>query len=735
MRGAAVGLSVLLLRLPVPSFQRCSFSYVTTITLAPGYLKAYAHRLGYTGKADIEIFDPLNNDFACDLRILSLIRDKKPDILGLSLCVWNVDRSLHIAREARKLLPGLKVIAGGPEVSPNSPWILGEEAIDVFVFGEGEGPFCDLLGCFLEGSPGLGQIPGIGFRTDDGELVMTGPRAPLPDFGDIPSPYLLGFIKPSNYRQMWLESVRGCPRGCIYCVERSRYSEASPEKIMERISRELKLARDSHVQSIDLLDSSFNFSPVADRVLDLLKKSNRDRQFRYYISIHPDTITHRMAQRITSDFVVDCGLQSINPEALRLMKRHVRLDDLKKRLRWLKAQGAEIRVHLILGLAGDTRETMFHTLDYMRETHVPPWTIVFLLSMFPGSNLWMERKKLKYRFQSRPPYLVLGTPLLSFEDIRAGVEKSASHKFSNAYTLYHRDIGLPFLLTHASSQEGPVPISRADARYESYPCNKIIIHGGAPAEMLLERGIRLADGVTGTLCIWMKTGDLEEDLPGFMAFLHGLSEPNPHNLYNLVIETPRPFSLNLLDNMREGIRSQRNYLDYASVYFQEHLVEERTRQAERFHILVDAPAAFPPSWLNDAETKGDVFFSMTLGEGKPLPLDDARADWKVLVDFIYPISIEFALNSLRKLKELYSAEKIYFRNWVFQREWRADAFEKADFLSIGDLEPVEEKMATVGPDGSTRITTITRESLARVYLEWATAKRGYLLSHPRAIYA
>ena len=62
--------------------------------------------------------------------ILQSIYEKKPDVIGFSCYLWNIEYVLSISRDLKKIMPDVFIMAGGPEVSfrpeeilTNHPWI------------------------------------------------------------------------------------------------------------------------------------------------------------------------------------------------------------------------------------------------------------------------------------------------------------------------------------------------------------------------------------------------------------------------------------------------------------------------------------------------------------------------------------------------------------------------------------------------------------------------------------
>jgi hypothetical protein len=123
-------LRALLVQLPVPNNPSLN------TPLAAGYLKAYAYEQGLADSSEIEIFPRLLADYAGDARLVHEIVARQPDVLGVSLYTWNSERSLDIVGRVKAQLPGLRVVAGGPEVQKDNLWVLRHPAIDIAVIGE-----------------------------------------------------------------------------------------------------------------------------------------------------------------------------------------------------------------------------------------------------------------------------------------------------------------------------------------------------------------------------------------------------------------------------------------------------------------------------------------------------------------------------------------------------------------------------------------------------------------------
>jgi hypothetical protein len=109
---------------------------------------------------------------------------------------------------------------------------------------------------------------------------------------------------------------------------------------------------------------------------------------------------------------VEVGLQSIERDAMELMDRKNNLKAFEKGVRALMAAGINVTVDLIVGLPGDTEESVRRGLRYLRDGGLYSRAQVFNLAVLPGTAFRHEAAELDLAFQPRPPYYVLRSPTL-----------------------------------------------------------------------------------------------------------------------------------------------------------------------------------------------------------------------------------------------------------------------------------------------------------------------------------
>ena len=149
--------------------------------------------------------------------ILAGIYRKKPDVVGFSCYIWNIEYVLDVAENLKKICPQVEIILGGPEVSYDAEKVLQRYPfVDLVMVGEGENTFREYVAFLLgEGAEKRSDIAGLCYREEDGKAVFTAPRMPM-KMDDLVFPYR--DLEQMENRIIYYETIRGCPFSCSYCL-------------------------------------------------------------------------------------------------------------------------------------------------------------------------------------------------------------------------------------------------------------------------------------------------------------------------------------------------------------------------------------------------------------------------------------------------------------------------------------------------------------------------------------
>ena len=154
-------------------------------------------------------------------------------------------------------------------------------------------------------------------------------------------------------------------------------------------------------------------------MLRLLAEGNPGGRFTYFGELRGEGITEETARLLReANFTeVEVGLQSIDPEAMTLMDRKNNLRAFERGVRAMMNEGIRVKVDLIVGLPGDTVESVRRGLHYLHDNGLCSDLQVFNLACFPAPAFREEAAGLGLVYQPRPPYYVLRTPTLGRADL------------------------------------------------------------------------------------------------------------------------------------------------------------------------------------------------------------------------------------------------------------------------------------------------------------------------------
>jgi hypothetical protein len=382
----------LLLQLPIP---RQNFGRKTgNIPLGAACLKQATQDLS---GVRVDILPESLASYLGDAALLDLLQERKPDLIGISVFSWNLERSLYFS-EALKSAYGPRIVFGGPEVTPDNP-LVPPGRVDFLAFGEGETVWRRLL--------------------TDPESWKTGRggESAAEIFRAAQSPYLSGALEPAVEDIMLLETQRGCPYRCGFCFyNKSRAGLVFAES--ENLLRAVAWAVERRVGEVYLLDPSLNARPRLKPLLAEIARLNAVRRIRFFSEIRAEAVDDELADVLAAAgfYWFEIGLQSTNPKALELMNRPTRLNRFVAGAKRLKARGITPSIDLIIGLPGDDLQGFMHSVDFVADHGLQDDVQIFPLALLPGTDFRQGSRELGLRFESHPPYTVTATRGFSPED-------------------------------------------------------------------------------------------------------------------------------------------------------------------------------------------------------------------------------------------------------------------------------------------------------------------------------
>lgn len=375
----------------------------------------YAQQRGLDEAFDFQILPPQISNYYSDQAIVQQILDRDPWMVGFSCYLWNIDRTLWIAERLKRANPEILIVVGGPEITADNSWVLESGSIDYAAIGEGEQTIAELLSMLRAGGDTGAIVPGL-WRASNPQLPLF--RKPLANLDEVSSPYLCGILNAADERLLLLETIRGCVFKCKFCYYRKSY-DALYFVSQEKVVANLRHAREAGATEVVLLDPTLNQRKDFDDFLRLLARENPDQQFTYFGELRAEGIKPETAKLLReANFTeVEIGLQSVDPLTQTLMDRRNNMKAFERGVAALMDAGIRVKVDLIIGLPGDTRESVRRGFDYLAATKLFTSMQVFNLAILPGTAFRQEAQDLGLNYQPRPPYYVLETPTLKTEHL------------------------------------------------------------------------------------------------------------------------------------------------------------------------------------------------------------------------------------------------------------------------------------------------------------------------------
>lgn len=345
------------------------------------------------------------------------IIDQKPDVVAFSCYIWNITKTLEIAHIIKQNC-NCKIVLGGPEVAYRPKDVLEKyEFIDITLSGEGEWTFPD----FLDNINGdFSSVSGLTYR-QNGEIIAV----PEKEYTDTPpSPYSDEFFENLNGRIAYIETARGCPYHCAFCLS----GRCSPLRFfeMDRVKKDIIRLANSGTQTVKFVDRTFNANEKrANEILNFIKENYgkeipQDVCFHFEIAgdiLKPSTLD--ILQSMPYGAVqLEIGMQSFNEDVLKKINRKTDTKKLTENIKKLLSfNNMHIHIDLIAGLTGEDLESFKNSFNigYSLKAHMLQMGFLKLLY---GADMRENSEKYPCAFKDEPPYEVTSTPWLSAEEIK-----------------------------------------------------------------------------------------------------------------------------------------------------------------------------------------------------------------------------------------------------------------------------------------------------------------------------
>lgn len=323
-----------------------------------------------------------------------IILDCDPEMVGFSTTTSSFLDGYDLAVHMKRSRPRVKTVFGGVHVSALGAALLERfEDIDFICRGEGEITLSELAAGIEPAA-----IDGLVWR-DGGQIIVNKDRRPLDHLDDLPFPDyeglkgfprgyhlpLFSYIRPPGATMV---TSRGCPYQCSYC-DRSVFKQSYRYNSPEYIYAHMKYLREHfEIRHINIYDDLFTANRNRiEKLCELLKAKPLGLHFNCAVRVgHTDDNLLRQLKE-AGCLMVSLGIESADPAMLERHKSGVKLEEVKHTLARIKAAGLRSKGLFIMGLPGETEDSIRITSDFIMSLGLDDMNMS-KFTPFPGAPLW-----------------------------------------------------------------------------------------------------------------------------------------------------------------------------------------------------------------------------------------------------------------------------------------------------------------------------------------------------------
>lgn len=394
----------------------------TSPHLGLAYLGAVSERRG----DEVRVYDADVEDQP----LPAFLNEFQPHLVGITANTPQVKQAWRTAAAIKQEMD-IPVVLGGPHPSVVAEDLdfesLRQPAVDLVVRGEGEAPWIeisDIVESFLRDQPFrredfnrrlmdpaldlFRELKNVSYKTSDGQIHRNPDGPVIADLDSLPWPayHLFKMDKYTNLqpatdaipgeRSFSIMTSRGCPYRCTFCSQSImpiKWRARSPENV---IAEWRHLVHDLGALEIGVLDDSANIRrnrlhQLAD---DLIANKLNHIPWIFVNGIRANLADYELLAKLKKAGLkrTAFGVETGDEQMIIKIDKHVDHDTIRQAFKNAKAAGIETIGFFIIGLPGDTRETMQKTINFAIE--LDPMIANFsMMTPYPGTIVYEQVKK------------------------------------------------------------------------------------------------------------------------------------------------------------------------------------------------------------------------------------------------------------------------------------------------------------------------------------------------------
>jgi radical SAM superfamily enzyme YgiQ (UPF0313 family) len=308
------------------------------------------------------------------------------DVVGIS-CLSNVRHlAFGVARAVRALSPRTRIVLGGHHVSSMPEDVRGYPFVDEIITGDGEGPFAGYVKTGIVGKPIL-DIDAIPFPAWDQVKFNLYPRRGRwkRDLATVNG------VKIKDYPLVSILSSRGCVGSCTFCSWTTwhDYRTRDPRSVVEEMFMLQKKYGQRHFEFVD--DCFGADKAKTMKMCELLA----DLKIAWRANVRPDGVDAEMVKMFKRSgcYALFMGVESGSRTILKTMHKKLDIDLAAANIRIIKAAGIYCSTGIVIGMPGETDETVGETVRFLRAARPDRIEVNAGTMILPGTALYHRAKR------------------------------------------------------------------------------------------------------------------------------------------------------------------------------------------------------------------------------------------------------------------------------------------------------------------------------------------------------
>jgi len=311
---------------------------------------------------------------------------EKPLVIGLNAPSVALPLAYKALLEIHEWNPKVDVVLMGQHVS-DDPEIIAEFGVQYGMPGYAETGFAKLCELLVLKKGRLSDIDGLVHSVHCNVSIRHTAKT-SPDESLLPAWHLAGV---KRYAFLSIAASRGCSFQCLYCGSSGPFCPKSKEYILrssEAVIAELRHGIMHGMHVYDFIDDVFTHDEtfVTDLCAAILKEK---LPIRWTCSTRPDLLTPHLTEVMKQAGCVQVciGVESGSAAVRKQIGRDISDSQIRNAFKACRRLGVKTRASALIGLLGETKETIEDTIAFVRELN-PTHALFYPVILLPGSTLF-----------------------------------------------------------------------------------------------------------------------------------------------------------------------------------------------------------------------------------------------------------------------------------------------------------------------------------------------------------